>query len=134
MARELTDKQQAFLDFLFNEAAGDAKLAAEMAGYNPYAWSKVLDALKEEILERSEYHLALKAARAVNTIGGAMEHDSSIQPGINTRVAAAKEILDRIGLAKKDRLQIESTGGNHIFILPAKTPLLNDDTETDTAK
>ena len=134
MARELTEKQEAFLGFLFNEAAGDVKLAAELAGYNPYAWSKVVDALKEEILQRAEYQLAIKAARAVNTIGGAMEQDASIQPGINTRVAAAKEILDRIGLAKKDRLQIESTGGNHIFILPAKTPLPNDDTETETTK
>lgn len=134
MARELTEKQQAFLDLLFNEAGGDTKLAAEMAGYNPYAWSKVVASLREEILERAEYHLALKAAKAVNTIGNAMDRDESVTPGINTRVAAAKEVLDRVGLAKKDRLQIENTGGNAIFILPAKNPIPNDDTETNTSE
>lgn len=133
MAKQLTEKQEAFLEFLFNEAGGDVKLAAEMAGYNPYAWSKVANALREEILERSEYQLALKAARAVKSIGDAMERDESTTPGVNTRVAAAKEILDRVGLAKKDRLQIETTSGNSIFILPAKNPVPNDDPEASSS-
>jgi hypothetical protein len=131
MARELTEKQEAFLQFLFNEAGGDVKLAAEMAGYNPYAWNKVVASLREEILERAEYNLALKAAKAVNTIGDAMEKDESTTPGVNTRISAAKEVLDRVGLAKKDRLQIEGTGGNAIFILPAKNPVPDDNKETD---
>lgn len=130
MARELTEKQEAFLGFLFNEAGGDTKLAAQMAGYNPYAWSKVVASLREEILERAEYHLALSAAKAVKTISDAMEKEESTTPGVNTRTAAAKEVLDRVGLAKKDRLQIETTSGNAIFILPAKNPIPNDDTET----
>jgi len=62
-----------------------------------------------------------------------MDDDEAVKPGVNTKVNAAKEILDRIGLAKKDRLQIEGNTTNAIFILPAKQSLPNDDTETSTS-
>ena len=134
MARELTELQQKFLDALFGEANGDVKTAASIAGYSPYMYNKVVAALREEILERAEFELALNAAKAVNRIASAMDDDEAVKPGVNTKVNAAKEILDRIGLAKKDRLQIENNTGNAIFILPAKTPVPNDNPETDPSK
>ncbi len=134
MAKELTEKQDKFLEALFGEAEGNVKLAAEIAGYAPTTWNKVVVALKEEILERAEYELALNAAKAVKKISNAMDNEESTAPGVNTRLAAAKEVLDRVGIAKKERLQIEGNGSNAIFILPAKNPISNDDPETSSSK
>jgi hypothetical protein len=134
MARVLTELQEKFLNALFGEAQGNVKLAAEMAGYSPYMYNKVVAALREEILERAEFELALNAAKAVNRITSTMEDDEAVKPGANTKMAAAKEVLDRIGLAKKDRLQIEGDTGSAIFILPPKQPVQNDDPETNTSK
>jgi len=134
MARQLTEMQEKFLDALFGDAEGDVKLAASMAGYAPTTWNKVVAALKEEILERTEYELALNAPKAARKISSAMDTEESTAPGVNTRLAAAKEVLDRVGIAKKERLQIEGTGANSIFILPAKNPVPNDDPETNSSK
>jgi hypothetical protein len=40
--------------------------------------------------------------------------------GAKNSVAAAKEVLDRVGIVKKEKLEVSSEDGNGIFILPAK--------------
>jgi hypothetical protein len=45
--REYTEKQQSFLDNLVS-AGGDAKIAADLAGYAPGVYPQVVRALKEE--------------------------------------------------------------------------------------
>ena len=60
--REYTEKQQSFLDNLVS-AGGDAKIAADLAGYAPGVYPQVVRALKEEIIEQvqiKEKHLRLK--------------------------------------------------------------------------
>ena len=52
--------------------------------------------------------------------------------GAKNSVAAAKEVLDRIGIVKKEKLEISSEEGNGIFILPAKRSASTEDSdETD---
>ena len=58
--REYTEKQQSFLDNLV-KAGGDAKIAAEMAGYAPGVYPQVVRALKEEIIELASEILAQSA-------------------------------------------------------------------------
>ena len=41
-------------------------------------------------------------------------------PGVNIRMEAAKQILDRIGLVKKDKIDINAQVAHGIFILPPK--------------
>ena len=43
--------------------------------------------------------------------------------GVNIRMEAAKQILDRVGLAKKDKIDITGQVAHGIFILPAKDAL-----------
>ena len=38
--------------------------------------------------------------------------------GIRDKMSAAKELLDRTGLVKTEKMQVESTGG--VMLLPAK--------------
>ena len=117
--RELTEQQQTFLTALFGEAEGSPKKAGEIAGYAQNSYPKVVKALKEEILERAEYSLALNSAKAVKGLVDALDEDGKT-PGVNIRMEAAKQILDRVGLVKKDKIDITGQVAHGIFILPAK--------------
>ena len=80
--RELTDKQQAFLNHLV-ETQGDAREAAKLAGYS-----------KKPIIQA------------------------------NNKLAAATTLLDRVGVSKVDKIDVNhnvQSGG--IFLMPDKKPL-----------
>ena len=104
---------------LFGDAHGSPKKAGEIAGYAPSSYPKVIKALKEEILERAEYSLALHSAKAVKGLIDALDEDGKT-PGVNIRMEAAKQILDRVGLVKKDKIEMTGQVAHGIFILPAK--------------
>lgn len=119
---ELNPKQEAFLDALFGEARGHVPTALEMAGYHKHSYI-VARNLKEAILERATDILALHAAGAVHAMGDAVDPENSTSPGISMRLAAAKEILDRLGIVKQDKVAITSDSPIGLFILPAKEPI-----------
>ena len=82
--KTLTEKQQRFLDVLFDEAGGDVVRAKELAGYSPNnSTTEIIKTIKEEIVE-----------------------------------ATAKDLLDRVGLVKTEKLQVEASNG--LMILPPK--------------
>ena len=117
--KELTEQQQKFIDALFGEANGSPKRAGEIAGYSPFSYSKVVKSLKDEILERAEYSLAFNSAKAVKGLVNALDDDGTT-PGANIRMEAAKQILDRTGLVKKEKIDITGKMAHGIFILPPK--------------
>ena len=117
--KELTSQQKIFINALFGEAEGNPKKAGEIAEYAPSSYPKVVKALKDEILESAEYSLALHSAKAVKGLVDALDEDGKT-PGVNIRMEAAKQILDRIGLVKKDKIDITAQVAHGIFILPAK--------------
>ena len=54
MTKQLTEKQQAFLDALFGEAEGNPAKALKIAGYaQGESTGRVMAPLKEEIAERT---------------------------------------------------------------------------------
>ena len=54
MARNLTDKQQRFLDVLFDEAGGDVVAAKKLAGYGDNSnTAAIVESLKDEIGEKT---------------------------------------------------------------------------------
>ena len=118
-SKELTEQQQKFIDALFGEANGSPKRAGEIAGYSPSSYTKVVKALKDEILERAEYSLAFNSAKAVKGLVNALDDDGTT-PGANIRMEAAKQILDRTGLVKKEKIDITGKVAHGIFILPPK--------------
>ena len=117
--KELTEQQQKFIDALFGEANGSPKRAGEIAGYSPFSYSKVVKSLKDEIRERAEYSLAFNSAKAVKGLVNALDDDGTT-PGANIRMEAAKQILDRTGLVKKEKIDITGKMAHGIFILPPK--------------
>ena len=117
--KSLTDTQEKFLDALFGEAQGNPKKAGELAGYSEHSYPKVLRNLKQEIVSRAENYLAVHSARAATKMVNMLDEDGTT-PHANIRLEAAKQILDRIGVVKKDSLDINMKAAHGIFILPAK--------------
>ena len=62
---------------------------------------------------------AVNSAKAVKGLVDALDEDGKT-PGVNIRMEAAKQILDRVGLVKKDKIDITGQVAHGIFILPAK--------------
>jgi len=117
MARKLTEKQQKFLDVLFEEAGGSMVEAKKLAGYSATQHTaQIVEALKEEILDRTNMYLAQSAPRAAMAMVGAL-HDPT-ELGIKEKMQAAKEVMDRVGIIKAEKVQVEATGG--VMLLPPK--------------
>ena len=117
--RNLTDMQEKFLDVLFAEAKGNPREAARLAGYSENSYSKVIRNLKKEITELAENHLSTHSAQAANRLITLLDEDGTT-PQACIRLAAANSILDRVGIVKKDQLDINMKALHGIFILPAK--------------
>ena len=119
--RELTPKQQSFLDNLI-ETQGDAKTAAELAGYKSQS-HHVVKTVKSEILELTQNILANSAPKAAFKLVEIMESNKPIIQA-NNKITAAQTLLDRVGVAKIDRVDVNhnvNSGG--IFLMPDKAPL-----------
>ena len=127
--RSLTNTQEKFLDVLFGEAKGNLKKAGELAGYSEHSYPKVVRNLKQDIISRAENYLATHSAKAATKLVGMLDEDGTT-PHANIRLEAAKQILDRIGIAKKDQLDINMKALHGIFILPAKDKLDEDKTKS----
>ena len=123
--RELTEKQQSFLNHLV-DTNGDAKKAAELAGYTSH-YHHVVKTLKSEILELTQEVLANSAPKAAFKLVEIMDSKRPIIQA-NNKLAAATTLLDRVGVSKVDRVDVNhnvQSGG--IFLMPDKKPLDLDD-------
>ena len=93
--RELTERQQKFLDVLFEEANGDVVQAKLLAGYSgKSATTSVVASMKEEIMEATQLYMSRNAPKA------------------------AVAMVSRVGLIKTEKVQVEASGG--VMILPPK--------------
>jgi|TARA_B110000208_G_scaffold152179_1_gene183944 hypothetical protein len=116
--KKLTEMQEVFLDALTGPARGNIRAAMDAAGYSANTRvSEVVGPLKEEIVERSSTLLALNAPKAAFGIIGVLDDPSAM--GARNAVSAAREILDRIGLVKREQIQVTGPEGG-IFIMPPK--------------
>ena len=110
--------QQSFLDNLVS-CNGDTKRAAELAGYAEGSYTSVVKALKTEIIELAENILAQNAPKASLKLVEVMDSTNPI-PQANVRLQAAQTLLDRVGIGKTDKLDVNLQNSNGLFILPAK--------------
>lgn len=117
--KSLTESQEKFLDALFGEAQGNPRIAGELAGYSDHSYPKVLRNLKTEIVSRAENYLAVHSAKAATKMVQMLDEDGTT-PHASIRMEAAKQILDRIGVVKKDQLDVNMNLKHGLFILPAK--------------
>jgi hypothetical protein len=122
MSRELTDQQKRFLEALPG-CLGNIRSAMNKAGYSKTTpQSSVINSLKDEIIEVTKQILAANAPYAASTLVEALSNATS--PGLQYKLAAVKEILDRTGVVKEERINV--TGDSGLFILPAKAKAEDD--------
>lgn len=117
--KKLTEKQEAFLNALFGEAAGNLTKAFDLAGYNKDHANRnvVKRQLADEILDRARMYLATVSAKAVMGLDGCLDKPREL--GNRSTIAAAREILDRVGIIKKEQIEVSGSVGG-LFILPPK--------------
>ncbi len=124
MAKELTEKQRKFLDVLFDEANGDVTQAKLLAGYAPTSsTSDIVRGIKEEVLEATQMFMARNAPRAAVAMVSGINDPTEL--GMREKMTAAKELLDRTGLVKTEKMQVESTGG--VMLMPMKNVQAEDE-------
>jgi hypothetical protein len=117
MAKELTEQHKRFLEVLFADAQGNINQAMKMAGFSDgYSRRQLTNYLKEEIIEATQLYIAMTAPKAAMAMIGAIDDPTEL--GLKEKMSAAKDLLDRAGLVKTDKVQVESGGG--VMLLPVK--------------
>ncbi len=116
--KQLSEQHQKFIKALF-EHRGNVTAASEAVGYDRSNGYRLMHVLRETILEQAQHILALHASRAVYTLVEGIEVGGEV-PTNPLRIKCAEAILDRIGISKKDKLEISGDANAPLFILPSK--------------
>ena len=116
----LTKKQETFLDSLFSNG-GNIIEAMEVSEYHPGSRSNLLNSLRNEIAERTKSSLAGAAAKSAKRMEEALDADGTIPTSqMETRMKAAADILDRVGVSKRQEIDIRAEVVHGVVLLPAK--------------
>jgi hypothetical protein len=118
------EKQQRFIEFLFTEteeggAGGNPHVAKRLAGYHPtYSTGHLLGtkAVQEGIEKKMKEFFTQTAPESAMSLLSVLRDPTQI--GSKDKIAAAKELLDRGGFVKTEKLEV--SGGGGLFILPPK--------------
>ncbi len=113
---ELTEMQQKFVDILLDDNITSPQEAAKLAGYAQLSQAMKSKNVQKHILDSTQKYLATNAPKAVKSLLKILDEPDT-KGGANA-IAAAKEVLDRGGLAKKDLLQEEQQKTINIIQLP----------------
>ena len=110
MTRQLTDKQQNYSTSSLKKLAVIWCKQKRLAGYaDTSSTSEIVKGLKEEILEATQMYMARNAPKAAMAMVGGLYDPTEL--GIRDKMAAAKELLDRTGLVKTEKMHVEASGG-----------------------
>ena len=126
--RKLTEQQQTFLSTLATSAKGDINKALNIAGYKETSYYNVIQSLKDEIIDVATKILAKSAPQASQKLVEILNSDDPI-PQVNAKLQAAQTLLDRVGVAKRDKLDVTHTATSGIFLLPEKKTLIDGEAE-----
>ena len=126
--RKLTEQQQTFLSVLATSAKGDINKALNIAGYKETSYYNVINSLKDEIVDVATKILAKSAPQASQKLVEILNSDDPI-PQVNAKLQAAQTLLDRVGVSKRDKLDVTHTATSGIFLLPEKKTLIDGEAE-----
>jgi len=115
--RKLTEGQKSFLNEFSVDL--DARAAADRVGLERHNRANMIRSLRKEIQEIIEMQLVASAGKAATTLEDLLNADEPVTQA-NIKLETAKTILDRIGLGKKETVEVEHKGALGLFILPGK--------------
>jgi hypothetical protein len=117
--QKLTQKEEAFIEALIGKAKGDPYKAFELAGYGPnYSVRQVLKRLQGHLPKETAAYIELNSIKAAHKIIEILDNPTKL--GAANQISAANSILDRAGVIKKDKLEVEVTAPTALLVLPAK--------------
>jgi|TARA_R110000824_G_scaffold55276_1_gene152436 hypothetical protein len=125
--KNLTEKQENFLTALFSNG-GNISEALKTAKYSHHSRKDVLASLKEEIAERTKVMLSGAAVKAADNIIKTMDVDVDAEIPTNRlelRYRAAGDVLDRIGITKRQQIDVSGEIKHGIVLLPSKKPMVD---------
>ncbi len=125
--KNLTQKQDNFLTALFSNG-GNISEALKTAKYSHHSRKDVLASLKEEIAERTKVMLSGAAVKAADNIIKTMDVDVDAEIPTNRlelRYRAAGDVLDRIGITKRQQIDVSGEIKHGIVLLPSKKPMVD---------
>ena len=118
--REYTEKQVKFLNSLMDNG-GNVSKAIDDAGYKHSSRGWLINTLKDEIISRTRVMLASSSVKAANRLVEGLDMDGDIRANhMEIRLKAANEILDRVGIGKKQDIAIQAEVIHGVVMLPAK--------------
>ena len=97
--KKLTERQEKFLDVLGGEAKGDLRKSIILAGYEETSYYAVIKSLRQQIVDVANTILAHSAPKAAQSL---------------------VTVLDRVGVSKKEHLNVSHNVTGGIFLLPDK--------------
>ena len=105
---KINEKQEKFLDNLISNGGNITKACVD-AGYSPNTTNWLMRKLKDEIIERTKLHLASAGVKAASRIIEALDADGSIPANqSDVRIRAANDILDRVGVSKRQEIHTQT--------------------------
>ena len=118
--REYTEKQIKFLNSLMDNG-GNVLKAIDDAGYKHSSRNWLINTLKDEIIDRTKVMLASSSVKAANRLVEGLDMNGDIRANhMEIRLKSANEILDRVGIGKKQDISIQAEVIHGVVMLPAK--------------
>jgi hypothetical protein len=119
---DLTEQELLFLELLFDEDLNpwcDPEVARDGAGYPKTVSAKqLMRKLKPLMQEDTQSYLLTKAPLAAKILTDVLKSDNP-SPSVDKLISAATQVLDRAGITKKDKQEVEVKVPDGILILPA---------------
>ncbi len=117
--KQYTELQLAFLEALKDpDNKGDLYKCKEIAGYSRTAHiALIISGLKDEIIDIAKDMLAASAVKASVAIIEGLDDPTAL--GIKDRANNAQAILDRVGIIRGERIQVDNAP-NRIALLPRR--------------
>jgi hypothetical protein len=118
--KQLTQRQEALIEALIGQAKGDVRVAMDLAGYSKTTTIReAITPIRDEVIDAATLVIAMNAPKAASEMVGVLSAPQAL--GARNTIAAAKEVLDRAGVIKTEKVEITNPNGG-MFILPPKKP------------
>jgi hypothetical protein len=120
MNEQHKEMQETFIELIFmDEYMNDFRKAANVAGYSQKTpISQIMNSVREEVIKKADTLLAMNSPKAVKKVLDVL--DNPHKQGAKTQLDAAQSILDRAGIAKRERLEVEVKAPSGLVFLPPK--------------
>jgi hypothetical protein len=100
---------------------GHVTKAVAAAGYKEQSRSWLTRSLRDEIIDRTRNMLATNSVKAASRIVEGLDADGTTPLNqMDHRLKTAETILDRVGLGKKQQVEVEGNIIHGIIMLPSK--------------